>query len=192
MIKLKEFELLEIAHKSIEAWTGRGTPFDVMEVERLLWAFYKLQDRIIEKNKESEEELSRRLWSCNAALIRAGVEPYKYPSFAEAIDELAKRAKKEEGIRTAARELVEWLQQTIIYQSPEVSRLIRNLSEAFSEGEGSEDRLYKTARTLVDFYYQAGPDEFRSRFGSLDILDPAVKIIKEGEGNPHPWPGLDS
>jgi len=50
-----------------------------------------------------------------------------------------------------------------------------------------EDRLYKTARVLLDYYYHAGPDEFRSRFGSLDILEPCKQIIKEGEGNPHPW-----
>jgi hypothetical protein len=55
------------------------------------------------------------------------------------------------------------------------------------EGEGSEDRLYKTARALQDYCDLMGEEAFRSRFGSLDILEPCRKIVEEGEGNPHPW-----
>jgi hypothetical protein len=55
--------------------------------------------------------------------------------------------------------------------------------------EPSEDRLYKTARTLLDLYSQHGPDKFEARFGTLKILDVCWQIVAEGEGNPHPWPG---
>jgi hypothetical protein len=68
------------------------------------------------------------------------------------------------------------------------SEAIDALAERSREGEGSEDKLYKTARALLDYYRLTGPSEFRSRFGSLDILEPARKIVEEGEGNPHPWP----
>ena len=55
-------------------------------------------------------------------------------------------------------------------------------------GGGEEDRLFKTADALMDYYANAGASAFRSRFGSLDILDACRQIIREGEGNPHPWP----
>lgn len=56
-----------------------------------------------------------------------------------------------------------------------------------AEGEGTEDTLFKTADALMRYYAEKGSKEFRSRFGSLDILEVCRKIIKEGEGNPHPW-----
>lgn len=59
------------------------------------------------------------------------------------------------------------------------------------EGEGSEDRLFKTADSLMRFYAERGAKVFRARFGSLDILGPCQQIIEEGEGNPHPWPGAE-
>lgn len=51
-----------------------------------------------------------------------------------------------------------------------------------------QDRLYQTAQTLTDLYDQHGPEQFKKRFGSLDILDACRQVITEGEGNPHPWP----
>jgi hypothetical protein len=57
-----------------------------------------------------------------------------------------------------------------------------------SASKPSEDRLYKTARTMLDLYDQHGPEQFKRRFGTLNILDVCWQIIGEGEGNPHPWP----
>lgn len=56
-----------------------------------------------------------------------------------------------------------------------------------TDGAG-EDRLFITARTLLDFYDEHGPDKFGVRFHTLNILDACRQIIGEGEGNPHPWP----
>lgn len=50
-----------------------------------------------------------------------------------------------------------------------------------------EDRLYKTAETLLQYYERNGAQKFRLYFHSLDILDVCRRIIREGEGNPHPW-----
>jgi hypothetical protein len=57
-----------------------------------------------------------------------------------------------------------------------------------SASKPSEDRLYKTARTMLDLYDRHGPEQFKRRFGTLNILDACWQIIGEGEGNPHPWP----
>lgn len=40
------------------------------------------------------------------------------------------------------------------------------------EGEGSqpEDKLYKTARALLDYYDQVGPRAFQSRYGALEVF----------------------
>lgn len=54
--------------------------------------------------------------------------------------------------------------------------------------EGEEDRLYKTARAMLDMYDEYGPVKFRARFFTLDTLDVCRQIVAEGEGNPHPWP----
>ena len=53
-----------------------------------------------------------------------------------------------------------------------------------------EDRLYKTAQTLLNLYNKFGPNKFRERFGDIDqVLFVCRQIVTEGEGNPHPWPG---
>lgn len=57
------------------------------------------------------------------------------------------------------------------------------------EGEGIRDALYQTADSLMRYYAEEGADSFRARFGSLDILESCRKILSEGEGSPHPWPG---
>jgi hypothetical protein len=67
--------------------------------------------------------------------------------------------------------------------------LAKVIRRKLADGAGEEDRLYKTARALLDYFDERGPKEFATRFGSLDVLDVCRQIVQEGEGEPHPWPG---
>jgi len=72
---------------------------------------------------------------------------------------------------------------------PRLIAEIRLLKRQMLENGAGEDRIYKTAQTLLDLYDQYGPNEFRERFGEMDnVLHVCRQIIVEGEGKLHPWP----
>lgn len=74
---------------------------------------------------------------------------------------------------------------------PIAINLENSLDQFFSileeEERREKDTLFKTADSMMRYYAEAGAQAFRSRFGSLDVLEVCRKIIQEGEGNPHPW-----
>lgn len=69
---------------------------------------------------------------------------------------------------------------------PPAVELRNALEQAIDE---PEDLLFKTADSLMRYYAEKGAEEFSSRFGSLDIIEVCRKVIREGEGSPHPWEG---
>lgn len=94
-------------------------------------------------------------------------------------------------LRIFARDLIEYRRRVGIKGDLEELARIHNieiaLNEAEREDEKSEDTLFKTADSLMRYYAEEGSKAFVARFGSLEILEACRKIIREGEGNPHPW-----
>lgn len=132
----------------------------------------------------SIRDLERIIDEAGAALGKYGVIGYTPEGLSKGIGDLARLPGPR--LRRAAQALID---HDMPYDA-KYELIIEELEQALRalpEGEGSEDRLYKTARTLYDIYKTQGSDFFAAQFGSLDILGPCQKIIEEGEGNPHPW-----
>jgi hypothetical protein len=143
------------------------------------------------RKHDKSRVLELDLWAVNDELVKAGIEPHKFPSMAAAVRAAIGKIKT---IRAISRKLSQAKRAISTLQDYHMlDKYIDELEMVVEEGESSEaktdkeDRLYKTARALLDYYDQAGPDLFRSRFGFLNILEPCKQIIQEGEGNPHPW-----
>jgi hypothetical protein len=78
-----------------------------------------------------------------------------------------------------------FIDRTSAMMGRHVAEVIRR---KLADGAGEEDRLYKAAKAMLDYFDERGPQEFVSRFGTLDILEVCRQIVQEGEGQPHPWP----
>lgn len=185
----------EAAIEHIKQETGLDEE-DAGELAQILVGLYEVKGspdpdyKLPEKSSEREDRLEAVIWEGFQVLKRYGVNilRYRMDGLPKAIEEAANLPGPR--LRRAAQDVVNLSHKSTTAESlfEAIGRLEQAL-RALPEGEGSEDLLFKTAHYLMTFYAVTGAKVFRARFGSLDILGPCHQIIKEGEGNPHPWHG---
>lgn len=183
----------EAAIEHIKQETGLDEE-DAGELAQMLVGLYEVKGspdpdyKLPEKSSEREDRLEAVISEGFQILKRYGVNILRYRM--DALPKAIKEAVNLPGprLRRAAQDVVNLSHKSTTAESlfEAIGRLEQALG-ALPEGEGSEDRLYKQARYIVDYFEKEGETAFRRLYGSLDILDPARKVLSEGEGSPHPW-----
>lgn len=172
----------------------RGDMKELELIHELERAIEEEEKEVSEESKETKraEDLADSIWEAYSALVENGIRAHLYKSLREGIEALAKKPGL--GIRRAARDLIITASGYIKSAIPsDVWKAIETLDKSLigetelSQAPEPEDLLFKTADSLMRYYAENGSDSFRSRFGSLDVLKTCRKIIREGEGSPHPW-----